>query len=1575
MSTRLLSLRLAAGAAVVCAAIALAIGIRAEMPVGTLKGRAIARESGAPLEARVHLRSVQKIGGEHRYLGTTCDEDGNFTIRGVPAGTYWLELSSEAHTFRDTAISIAEGQTRTIEVQLEPDAPYLRLYIHENVFTPGESPRAICEGFTDSDSLDVRLYKVDIDALLLGPTHGSLAELLGSPYRWMSYDTMSGVDLSANKSLTQVRSLSVSINRRDAEGVFTQRLTMPTLPPGLYVVLVKASGIQKLDWLMVTSLGMIAKTAGSKTLVYTVDLKTGAPVPSTPVTIYAGPKPVVSAVTDSNGLATVTVPASVPRHSSQAIIARSGESLAFITAEFNSTTASRKTVYSYTDRPVYRPGQVVFYKGIVRTPAGDGYKKPTPETVVVEVYDPNDTLIYRGTHKTDRFGSYYGAIHLDSEAPTGYYGIRTKLPGDEYARRSSGFSVSAYRKPEFSVKVSFDKRRYARGDWVTAKVSVNYYFGAPVANAKLYYSVQRSPYWLFGNEDYFDGEGYSDYGGYGEWVDDGEIATDENGEATITFPAIWHQPTQRDTYDTDQEFHVEVTAEDKSGAMATGAGSIIATRGEFAIDVKTDARITRPGSTVKVELTARDYEKHPVKHKAITVTLARETWSEEDEETTTRTLVTREVTTDGAGRASLKLPIRKSGSLLVTARSRDSRGNSIISTCYVWSCAENERCDFGPVSDVQVIADKREYAPGDTAKVLVLTNKPGGTALVTLEGSRVYEARTVRLTGKSSMVQFKIAQEYRPNFYIAVSYLHDKQVMSHETEAMVTMKSQALSVKIEPGKKRYKPGQKASYTIKVTDSNGKPVSAQLSMGVVDEAIYAIQPESTTPIQDFFYQRRDNEVQTYDSIPQIYLSDPDKAGAPLKDQAPKIRVRKRFLDTAYWNPAIVTDSSGQAHVSFELPDNLTTWRATVRGITENTMCGQAINTVISRQEMLVRLEMPRFLVQRDSAIVTAVVHNYTGRRQRVRVRLRAPGLHIEGDPETTVSVANEGAERINWCVTALKPGVFGVDVRAVGETAGDEVLLDLPVKPHGAQIVTATSAVLAKSGDVNESIYVRRDAILDATRLKVTLAPSVAAAMFGSLDYLAQYPYGCTEQTVGSFLPDVILLRSLSAAGMPRIERQAELPEMVRTGLGRLYRFQLDDGGWSWCTYGQADPWMTAYVCYALVQAQKAGFAVKEEALNSGMRALANMLASRKIRTYPRAFGAYVLALGGWDSTPIMERLSRYRRLPNEAMASLALGFDTAGRPDRARAMLDRLFAHSISDGNMTYWKGGARYDGGDVEPTALVLQALLKINPGDPRAYQIVRWLMSQWRDEYWTSTRATAMAVYAMSEFLRTSRELSPEYTATVFVNGRQVGSARFDAASIYKPQVRITVKGSDLRKGRNELKIVNVDTGNLYYSSNLTQSLDQKSMPAVLNSSGLTVTRRYYRPSPEYFQNNSPISLGSPVDRCSVGDTVLVRLTVNSTALISHVMLEDYIPAGCEIVTRGNVEPYYWQNWWVGEDVRDDRIAFYLNEVGRGRHVVEYQMRAGFAGSYCALPAQVFSMYDPNVRATTAASEFTVR
>ncbi len=106
-----------------------------------------------------------------------------------------------------------------------------------------------------------------------------------------------------------------------------------------------------------------------------------------------------------------------------------------------------------------------------------------------------------------------------------------------------------------------------------------------------------------------------------------------------------------------------------------------------------------------------------------------------------------------------------------------------------------------------------------------------------------------------------------------------------------------------------------------------------------------------------------------------------------------------------------------------------------------------------------------------------------------------------------------------------------------------------------------------------------------------------------------------------------------------------------------------------------------------------------------------------------------------------------------------------------------------------------------------------------------------------------------------------------------------------------------------------------------------------------------------------------------------IFVRLVINTKKPFAHLLVEDYIPAGCEIQDRGHVDIWEWGNWWVGQDVRDQKISFYVDDLTPGRHVIEYQMRAGFVGTYHALPGQIFAMYNPAARASTDEAEFCIR
>lgn len=1585
-ANRFLSVNVALAVALILAGGMLAYAIHGETPVGALRGAVVAQESGNPLEAWITLQGRPREGHEAEsfYKHTT---DGSFRFASVPAGDYTLTVRSNHRSAPAIKVTIDEGKTGEMDVELAPGSPFLDLYIHQHIFTPDESAQVTCKGYLESNMIGMQVYKVDLDTFLLKAS-GSLQRLLGvESYYYGDSGTRSGANLAANPALTLADSFKHNVAGRETDGCFTQRIDLPKLGPGLYVVAAKGDNIQQLGWMMVTSLGLVTKTAGSELLAFATDLKSGAPVSSAEVRVYAESSQVASGTTGPDGLASLSMAMRGGGESERTIVARAGESFAFVSAYMSSTEASSNVIYAYTDRPVYRPGQKVYLKGIARKFAGEKYQVMAGKQVTVEVRDPRDTLIYRGTKTTDRFGCYHGELDLNSETATGSYSLVSTIEG-EGREEGTSFRVAAYSKPEFSVKVEFAKKRYIRNDTVKARIVASYYFGAPVANAKVSYTVRRTPYWLFYEDDegigyYEDGEYYEDYGGYGEYVLEEEVTTDENGVAEITFPAEWPQPDQEDGWDMDQQFSIEAYVTDASRRSADGSGSVVVTRGQFAIEVTPEYYVARPGTPVSVAIEAKDYDKRPVRNREITVVAGREYWT--GNESKYDQWVERKVRTDSAGRATMTFTPKRSGSVRVTARSRDNRGNRIVSSSWVWCYSDAWEETGARMPELQIITDKKTYQPGDTAKVLINTSKPGATALVTVEGPRIYDKLTVKLAGKSTAVDIPVRAEYRPNFYIGVCFVRNKSFSEQQARARVSLDAQKLNVRIEPDKRRYLPGEKASYKITATDARGKPISAELSLGIVDEAIYAIAEDRTTPILDYFYSRKPNEVNTRFSFPSIYLSDPDKAGnmAKMPRRAlSEVYTRKRFLDTAFWVPNAITNAKGEATLSFAFPDNLTTWRATVRAITMDTCCGDARDTVLAQQDMLVRLETPRFLVQGDTTTLSAIVHNYTGSEQQVNVDFGAPGLRIDGDTKPRITVRNDGSRRIDWTVRALKPGTFPVTVKATCRVTGDAMQIALPVLPHGEERTTIRTGDLSSASSANLVIPVRRDSIPEATRLTIRLAPSLASAMLGSLEYLAQYPYGCTEQTTSSFLPDVILSRSMKDLGVRNARLEAQLPDMVQKGLFRLYRFQLEDGGWSWCEYGKADPWMTAYVYYGLIQARDAGFPVNKDILDRGFSRLAEMTRRPKLHADTKAYGCYVLTLAeaggrGAESTAVqgLAGILRSGDYDSRTLALATLGFAHAGLGDWAADGMSRLYGRAVVEPGMLHWVSDSDYGPGNIETTALALQAALKTDPNDPRIYDIVRWLMRERQGNYWYSTRDTAMTLYAMAEFLKVSNELSPDYDAVVTVNGKPVSKVHFGSASIFEPDRVVSVPAGSLRKGRNEIRITKSGSGNVYYTTSLTQYVAKERLTPVVTGAGVSVTRAYYKPGRAYEESGRAADLGSVVSGCGSGDVILVKLTVNSAKRLSHLLLEDFLPAGCEVVDKGHLDYWDWDYWWVGRDIRDEKISFYLDSLSPGKHVVTYRMRASIPGDYRAMPAQVFAMYDPRVRATTAESEFGVR
>jgi len=361
----------------------------------------------------------------------------------------------------------------------------------------------------------------------------------------------------------------------------------------------------------------------------------------------------------------------------------------------------------------------------------------------------------------------------------------------------------------------------------------------------------------------------------------------------------------------------------------------------------------------------------------------------------------------------------------------------------------------------------------------------------------------------------------------------------------------------------------------VTGSDGKPAPrAEFSLGVVDEAIYAIRRDATVDPLTFFFGRDYNAVFTTDSLTYYFNGEAGKRRMRLAELRPPSRlaqlkperlvqpkVRKAFPDTSFWATDLVTDSAGHARAKVEFPDSLTTWRATARGATSDTKVGNATLKTIVRKNLILRLAVPRFFVQGDEMVISALVHNYLANAKTARVSLEVSGLEILEGATKEVQVPSRGEAKVDWRVRAKQVRSATVTGKALTDEESDALELTLPVDVPGVKLSTA------RGGSLNGGLSTAYDLTFPekvepgSRSLAIRVSPSIAGSLFGALEYLTSFPYGCVEQTMSSFLPNIIVTQAVRDLGLKATYDEASLQQKVRAGLDRLAAFQHEDGGW------------------------------------------------------------------------------------------------------------------------------------------------------------------------------------------------------------------------------------------------------------------------------------------------------------------------------------------------------------------------------------------------------------------------------
>jgi len=1557
------------------------------------------------------------------------------------------------------------GQDMTVRFRTSALSPWVRLHVPGMIGTyDAHQPARIVVGYLNTTRLDLSLYRLDHESFFRVQRDWWEYNPSGGPIRQWSVPVESPLNETGY----------VPVDLVEGGG---------TLTPGLYLLDLRAPDVEYDRWghrklLVVSDYNLTLKTGPDETWAWVTDLATGRPAGGLTLTAREDDGDVLgTATTDADGLAyfalgtygrgVLTVMAQEPF-----VLGGSGWdwSAGISPWDFGLEEAygdADHRAHVYTDRPIYRPGQTVYFRGVLRAEDDVHYSLPGYDRVQVRVHDAVGEQIFDEELPLDEFGAFYGELALEEGASLGQYTIGFEVA---YEYFGADFTVAAYRAPEFEVLVTPERAEVVAGQATQADVEVRYFFGGPVADVPVEWRVLSNSYSFepaqFGRYDFTD----QDDPWLCRWcwwreppapvvLLSGSGTTDAAGRLTVALPTEVMTGGQRLT--------VEATVYGRDGQVISGRDDVVVHPGEFYVGLAPQQVVGEAGEELAVDVVTVDWAGERLPGQRLDVEVYRREWvntfvedelgggSWEWETVDTLVYSARDaLTTDDNAEGVVTFTPEEGGSYRVIVSGRDQKERLVRSSIWVWVSGEEYVSWRRENNDrITLVSDKSIYVPGETAEILIPSPFAGEQwAWVTVERGGVLHQEVLRLESNSAIYRLPITADHAPNVYVSAVIVKGpdatEPVATHKLGYVVLTVEpveQKLAITLTPSVARAEPGDTVSFDVRARDASGEPVQAAFSLDLVDKAVLSLKPRIPDAILEAFYGRRGLSVSTASglvlSVNRLLLeqmedmeesfaaqdvglgggSEPVEAPAaePMptmvaemaveeegmrKAAAPPagVELREEFADTAYWDAAVVTDRAGRATVEIELPDNLTTWILRGVGVTDGTQVGEATVDLLVTKPLLIRPVTPRFFVVGDRAQLAALVSNNTSETRDVVVALSAAGLTLDttrsAQHEVTVTISPDSETKVTWWVEV--EDVPGVDVifSAVSGEYSDAARPRLTTGPEGTLLVhryTAPEIVGTGGQLVGEDSCTEVVALppkYDDRRgeLSIRLDPSLAAGMVDGLDYLEHFPYECTEQIVSRFLPNVLTYRALRDLGISDPELEARLPGLVAEGLSKLVQRQHADGGWGWWIEGESNPYLTAYVVFALTNAREAGFEVRDGVIEQGLGFLEGTLVSaRQLQSYReanrQAFVLYVMAEAGESRRASEYTDDLYRRrdkLSHYGRAFLAL---TLGLIDEGDRRVDTLLSDvqnaAILSATGAHWEE-ADYDwwamNTDTRSTAVILDALARLDPDNALIPQVVRWLMVARQDGIWETTQETAWALIALTDWMVVTGELEGAYDYAVWLNDEVLADGAVTPDTVDEPiRLRVDVAelladvGNRLTVGRGP------GEGRLYYTAHLNVYLPVEEIEPL--NRGVIVGRRYVDPA------CTEGTQCPEVDQAAVGDVVQVRLTIVAPHDLYYVVVEDPLPAGAEAIdpslaTTSLVEQepalyretesegwydfyYWWWRWYSRSEVRDDKVVLFADYLPAGTYEYTYTFRATQPGEYQVIPTTAREFYFPEV------------
>ncbi|HWN98419.1 MAG TPA: MG2 domain-containing protein, partial [Blastocatellia bacterium] len=662
------------------------------------------------------------------------------------------------------------------------------------------------------------------------------------------------------------------------------------LATGAYLLEAKSANVTARDMILVSDASLVLKTSGKQGLVYLCNALTGAPIPQADVKLwehsYNGSEYVWHELTKKTGADGIAV-FDLTQTSTNCDVfaaASSANRQAFASGYSYRSQSDEQPwrIYAYTDRPAYRPGESAQWKFLARRYAAGVYSTPANEKIEFEITDPRGTKVKDGKAELNAFGSAFGSVDLTEAMPLGEYHVNF---WDDGRHKNIGsavlFRLEEYKLPEFKVSVTTPeeegkKKAFRLGEKVEVNVQADYYFGGAVSNATVELLVYQNPFYNYwyqprDYEWYYEDltPQYRSYGG-GQIVKRETLKTDATGKAKLTFE------TPRGAGQ-DFEYRVEARVTDSSRREITGTNTVRVTRQRYYVYPRPKHYIYRPQDKVGIDIKAMDANSQPVQTEG-QVKVTRDYWYEiwidpsgrdvkGDELKRLREsrefpphvaqgtspwrlkfqgyehddVLSQLVKTNAQGEAEFSFTPEREGYYRV-AWTSDDKGAPIKAETTVW-VATGRSTELGyRYGGLEIIVDKDTFRAGQKAPVMIVAPTNDRYVLFSVEGEDLYSYQLIHLDGTVKLIELPIEDKYVPNIFLGAAMVTDRRIFVDTKQVIVPPVEHFLSVEVKPDREEYQPREQGTLSVTARDVDGKPVVAEVALGMVDESVFYIQKD-------------------------------------------------------------------------------------------------------------------------------------------------------------------------------------------------------------------------------------------------------------------------------------------------------------------------------------------------------------------------------------------------------------------------------------------------------------------------------------------------------------------------------------------------------------------------------------------------------------------------------------------------------------------------------------------------------------------------------------------------------------